>query len=131
MIGKIHDHLLDRSAYLDLSIEINQPPSDVYLGQREGWKGDLFIVLEQGLILENDFGLKRDFIGIGCQNALIKAFDRRQWRLVAKEQLDEVQALNMAAQHHEARSNRRRKEQAGRPPNQGPERRRHDNSEWR
>ena len=70
-------------------------------------------------------GVLGGVIGIIRQHAQIEAFIHRQRRLIAQHHIQEFQALNMTAQHHETHGERGGEQKTHCAPQQSPEYRRH------
>jgi hypothetical protein len=70
-------------------------------------------------------------VRIAGEHALVEVLGRAQRRPVAEQHVEELEALDMAAEHDEAERQRRRDEEPDRPPEPGPEDRRDNDRERR
>ena len=91
MVGKIIDDRVDGFFDPYPMIMIERTPVDVQLSQCQAPDRDLVVIGRQGIVLEELFGLMRGLVGVVGEHALIKAFLRRQRRLVAEQHLEKLQ----------------------------------------
>jgi hypothetical protein len=103
MIREIVGHPLDRGTDFDLPIEFEDAAGNVDLRKGKRRHGDLLVIVQQGHILQKDFSLECDLVGVRGQDALIKTLHWRKCGLVTQQQLDEIQAFDMATEDDQAR----------------------------
>ena len=65
MVGKIGDDPLDRIAHFDLPAPVHHAARHVDLRERQRRQRDLLVIFKQRHSLQERFGLKRYFVGIG------------------------------------------------------------------
>ena len=83
------------------------------------------------MFIEEFFGALGCLIRIASQQALIELLVWLQHRFVSEHNVQELEARDMLAQHHEANGQGRRKQQAQRPPQPGPKDGRYDDRQRR
>src|SRR5579862_1908231 len=104
---------------------------DVPLRERQTAKRNFVVIRCQRLLLEEHLGLMRRLVGVVCEHSLIKTLLQSQSGLVAENDIEEFQSLDMSTEHDKAERQRSRKKQSNRPPKPGPERGRNHNGNGR
>ena len=121
VIGEVVDQAEDGLLDLHPAHMLQHPAIDVQLSQRQAAYGDLVVIFRQRLALEIELGLMGGLVRVVGEHALIEILLQRQGRLVAQDDGEKLQPLDMPAEDHEAEGQGRRQEQPDRAPQPGPE----------
>ena len=122
LVVQFVDQLADGSFDLFDAWRRRATPVDVVLRKLQALERDLVVIGRERLLLQKFLGLIERLGRVSRQHALIENFRRRQSGPVAEHHVEELQTLDVPAEHHEAYRQRRRKDEADRAPQRRPER---------
>ena len=123
LIDQIVEKLDDGRFDLFALRAIERSSRDVLLGELQTRQGDFVIVGRKRPLLEEFLRLVDRLGGVFRQHPLIEQLGWRERRSIAEHHVEECETLDVPAEHHQAYGQRRRENEADRPPKRRPERR--------
>ena len=124
---EIVDHFVHGGENAVHPLAVQPAETRVSFGEAQPVQHDGVVIVFQRGVAEEGLRLLRRLDRIAGQHPLVHQLRRRQRRLVAEQDIEKLQAVDMAADHHQTDGEGRRQHQPDRAPQPGPERRRkHD-----
>ena len=120
--------LLDHIAHLELLFVRQLSVRRIAVRQGESSHRHGIVVGGQGPVPKSLFSHVGGFRTITGEKPLVEALLGVKRGLVAEQNLDERQRFDVAAKHHQTHGQRRSQQQPNRPPQQRPEKGRHDDA---
>ncbi len=90
--------------------------------QFERLQHHVLVIRGERAMLEDQLGMAQHLLGIAREDALVEVLHGCQRGPVAEQHVEELEMVGMAPEHHEAGGERRREQQAHRPPQPCPNR---------